>query len=185
MKRTEIKTLLPEVFQRTCRRDQTTGQTGGLLDALLAVMEALHAPAEAVLAELGSAFDPRRTRETFVPFLARWVDLERIFAPNDPLARQGRSRPAGSIALGRLRELTASAAWLSKWRGTLPGLQRFLQIATGEHAFIIRENLDAQGQTCLFHFTVQAPATLAPHRPLLERIIESEKPAYCTYDLVL
>lgn len=192
MKRTEISTLLPGVFQRTLRAAPAPGTaasaasaSGGPLDALLEVMEMLHAPSEAALADLAQTFDPRRTRDEFVPFLARWVDLDRIFEQGDLLGRSGRARAPISTGLGRLRELTARAAWLSKWRGTLPGLRRFLQIATGEKQFEIRENVDGEGRTRLFHFTVAAPKSLTPHRALLERIIESEKPAYTTYDLVM
>jgi len=185
MKRTEIKTLLPDVFQRTLQAETAAAGAAAPLDALLEIMEQLHAPAEAALAELGTTFDPRRTRDEFVPFLARWVDLERIFEQGDHLVRGARARPPISTGLGRLRELTARAAWLSRWRGTLPGLKRFLQIATGEAQFEIRENLDQAGKIRLFHFTVRAPGGLAHHRALIERIIDSEKPAYTTYDLVM
>jgi hypothetical protein len=34
-----------------------------------------------------------------------------------------------------------------------------------------------------FHLQVTAPKALTMHRPLLERIIELEKPAYVTYEL--
>jgi phage tail-like protein len=187
MKQTEIKSLLPAVFQRAASvENETAPGTGssGFLPATLEVMEQLQAPSERILAQLDSYFDPRRAPEAFVPFLARWVDLDRLFEPGNSLARPGRPRPPFSTGLGRLRELTASAAWLSKWRGTAPGLARFLRIATGDDDIQVQDHIDLQGQARLFHFTVRIPERLRPHRALIERIIESEKPAYTTYDLV-
>src|SRR5437867_568117 len=142
MKCGEIERLLPSVFQRTLH-------AGGPLGCLLEVMEALHAPAEGVLAGLDAKFDTRRTEDGFVPFLARWVDLERIFEPQASGA-SSTARPPISTGLGRLRELTAAAAWLSKWRGTARGLRRFLHTATGETHFEIKENVDSAGRPRLF-----------------------------------
>jgi phage tail-like protein len=177
MKRAEIERLLPSIVQRAVWPDSPLA---GILDA----MEALHAPSEAKLARLDAAFDPRRTEDDFVPLLARWVDLDRLFHEAETAAPG--PRPLGTIStgLGRLRELVASAAYLSKWRGTAKGLHRFLQTATGEREFEIKENVDSTGRPKPFHIAVTAPASLTPHRTLLERIIESEKPAYVTYELV-
>lgn len=170
-----IERLLPSVFQRTLR-------TGGPLGILLEVMEALHAPAEIVLGRLDSTIDSRRTDDAFVPFLARWVDLDRIFDPE--VSGSTSTRPPISTGLGRLRELTAAAAWLSKWRGTAQGLKRFLHTATGEANFAIQENVDSAGRPRLFHLVVRAPAALKPHQALINRIIQSEKPAYVTSELL-
>lgn len=161
MRRREIERLLPAVFQRTAAE-------GSPLVALLEVMEALHAPVEAALEGLAANFDPRRAPDRFVPFLARWVDL--------PL----------SVALGRgrLRELIALRAGLSAWRGTGRGLLRFLEVATGATGFRIEERVvDAAGRARPFHIRVIAPEALSPHRPMLQQIIEREKPAYVTYEL--
>src|SRR5262245_40338401 len=110
MKQQEIERLLPSIFQRTLRQSSP-------LDALLEVMEALHAPAETALARLDATLDVRRTADDFVPYLARWVDLDRIFAA-PPISPTASTRPPISTGLGHLRELAAAAAWLSKWRGT-------------------------------------------------------------------
>lgn len=186
MKHNEIRSLLPSVFQRALPANAAASGNRGdtLLGALLYVMESLQAPSEAALAQLDATFDPRRAPDQFVPFLARWVDLERLFEPANPLVRTGRPRPPFSTGLGRLRELTANAAWLSKWRGTAPGLRRFLQVATGDSEVEVEDHVDRNGNPRLFHFTVRMPARLKPHRALIERIIESEKPAYTTYELV-
>ena len=162
MKRNEIARLLPGVFQRTLDEN-------GPLVALLGVMEALYAPSEAALAELPALFHPLRAPERFVPFLARWVDL------GVPV----------TTGLGRMRELVAAAVELSRWRGTARGLLLFLRTATGREDFLIEERVPgADGRPRPFHLRVRAPAGLAPHRPMLEAIIEREKPAYVTYELL-
>ena len=89
--------------------------------------------------------------------------------------------PAGT---GRLREVIAAAAYLSKWRGTAQGLLRFLETATGIDGFRIEEQvLDANGEHRPFHIRVRSPASAQAYRPLIERIVEMEKPAYVTYEL--
>jgi len=170
MKRNEIAQLFPAVFQRTL-------SDGNPLTGLLEVMEALQAPDEAVLERLDAIFDPRRTTDEFVPFLAYWADLTRLF--------DGSSNPTATIAsgIGRLRELIASAAYLSQWRGTKKGLLRFLRIATGFVDFDIQENVDLNGQPRPFHVSIHAPKESAQYSDLIGRIVELEKPAYVTYEL--
>jgi phage tail-like protein len=172
MKRSEIERLLPTVIRRTIRQNNP-------LPAILEVMSALHEPSEALLAGLDGIFNPFRTPDAFVPFLARWLDLERIFDGACAPASDGRS-PI-STGLGCLRALTASASYLSQWRGSKKGLDRFLEIATGTQGFIIEET--GAGTDIPFHLRVVAPDAVKPHRSLIERIIESEKPAYVTYEL--
>lgn len=174
MKQREIEHLLPEVFRRTAH-------PGTPLSALLGAMEALHAPPERALQDLGRYFNAYRAPDAFVSFLARWVDLDWLLT--DAEAAPGVALPLPS-GLGRLRELVAAAAYLSKWRGTAKGLVRFLQTATGAEGFRIEENpLDGDGFPRAFHLLIHAPAEAAAFRSLIERIIEMEKPAYVTYEL--
>lgn len=172
MKRPKIEQLLPAVVHRTLR-------PGSLLMALLEVMEGLHAPSEALLATLEERFDPRRAPDSFVPFLARWVDLDHLFEEGI-----GADGLPSALELGHLRELVALATHLSRWRGTSRGLILFLETATGQRGFGIDERVaDAHGQVRAFHLRVTAPAGSRPRRALLEQIIEREKPAYVTYEL--
>jgi hypothetical protein len=85
--------------------------------------------------------------------------------------------------LGLLRELVASAAYLAKWRGTKQGLLRFLQMATGLKGFDLEENVTADHQPRPYHIWIRAPKEATTYQAMLVRIIESEKPAYVTYEL--
>jgi len=165
MKSSEIARLLPSIFQRTVGPSNP-------LSAMLSVMEGLNAPAEAILDDVDSIFDPSRTPDEFVPLLARWVDLERIFAP--------REEPENlvSTGLGRLRELIRTASHLSKWRGTQEGLRKFLETATGTTGFVIEEPASRP-----FHLRVIAPQETEPHRALIERIVDVERPVYATWEV--
>jgi phage tail-like protein len=152
MKRIEIERLLPEVFRRTAG-------PGTPLAALLEAMQALHEPVEEVLAHLETFFDPYQAPDEFVFFLARWVDLERLFVagPHASTPVEIQRFPSG---LGQLRELIASAAFLSKWRGTARGLLRFLETATGVPGFEIVENAPGpDGRPRPFHLSIHAPAS--------------------------
>jgi phage tail-like protein len=176
MKQSEIAGLLPAVFQRTLF-------PGHPLAGFLAVMEALHAPAEEAFAKLDVFFDPYRCPDRFVPFLADWVDLERLLIQSpEERAMTGESPlPSG---LGRLRDLIAAAAVLSTLRGTVRGLTRFLETATGVPGFEIDERVPGDdGQPKPFHMRIRAPAAAAHFRIMIERIVEAEKPVYVTYEL--
>lgn len=169
MKRAEIEQLLPRVFR------QTLPYPDNPLGAFLDVMENQHAPSEGILADIARFFDPYRTPDRFVPYLATWVDLERLLFET-PYARAPSPWPSGS---GRLRELVATAAYLSEWRGTSRGLLRFLEVATGMTGFQVEEHLAGRP----FHVRFRAPKDSIRYRGLVQRIIEQEKPAYVTYDL--
>ena len=178
MKQELIESLLPGVFQRTLRPDQP-------LSALTGVMSELHARDEDLLNGIEAVYSPRLTPERFVPFLARWVDLGRFFDTELPTGlRSTQEERKPGIALGHLRELTAAAAACSQLRGTAAGLLRFLQTATGDPSFRLVENFDAAGQPRLFHLVVYAHSSLAGSRALVERIVQSEKPACLTSELI-
>jgi phage tail-like protein len=166
--------LLPGVFQRAI-------VPGSPLAALLAIMEALHAPDEAALDNLADTFHPLRAPDRFVAFLARWVDLDEYLVAD--AATGVATLPSGH---GNLRLLVGAATELSKARGTARGLIRFLEVATGVTGFSIDEQpLAEDGRPRPFHFRVSAPAEAAPLQSLVERIVASEKPAYCTAEVVV
>ena len=174
MKQTEIERLLPAIFQRTLT-------PGSPLAGLLDVMAQLHEPSEAVLAQFDAFLDPYQAAPAFVPFIASWLDLERFFTQQPEKLDATTAERLFASGSGRLRELTADAAFLSKWRGTAKGLNRFLETATGMTGFVVEEH--SEGQIRPFHIHIQAPEAALIYRPLIERIIELEKPAYVTYEL--
>jgi phage tail-like protein len=177
VKESEIAQLLPGILQRTLR-------PGNPLRAVLGAMETLHGPAEDILREIDSIVDPNRTPDAFVAFLARWVDLEPIFDVKGVEEPGEIEIPIGT-GLGRLRQLIQAAAQLSRWRGTRGGLLQFLETATGATGFSIDESvLDERGEEKPFHIRVHAPRECEAHRRLIERIIDVERPAYVTWDLV-
>lgn len=190
MQRTEIERLLPEVFRSTLVERSPLAEPSSLpepspLAALLDVMASLHAPNEQVLDNLDRYFDPSRTDDRLVPLLSRWVDLERLFVHSAAGAAEPGEREPISTGTGRLRELIARAAYLSQWRGTRTGLIAFLETATGASGFDVDEQVldPTTGRPRPFHVRVVAPLEVETHRPLIERIIELEKPAYVTYQL--
>jgi phage tail-like protein len=184
MRRPEIERILPSVFQLALHPDrgwvlEPDTRLGAVLDA----MEALHQPIEDKLDALAEFVDPRRAPEPFVPYLAGWVDLDWLVSPT-PDELEGRGAAIPSTGLGHLRELVAQAAQLARWRGTARGLLRFIEIATGLSGFAIDEApVDANKRPMSFHMVVEGPAEAAPFRPLIERIVRSEKPAYVTHEL--
>lgn len=158
MRAAEIERLLPEVIRRTV-------VDGSPMAAMLAVMEAMHAPAEKVLAGLPTVFDPLRTPERFVSMLARWVDLERL-----DLTEGGRLEPE------RMRLLVAAAALLARRRGTWPGLLQVLEIATGHAGFTVED-------TGPFRVLVTVPTSAAGQLALVRALVEQEKPAHLVADV--
>jgi phage tail-like protein len=175
MKRTELELLLPGVFQRTI------GGSNPLV-VFLELMEQLHAPSEWILEHLDEFFDPRRTTEPFVPYLAGWVDLAWLLLDpsDDPYSTRVTLFPTGP---GFLRELVAFAAFHSMWRGTSLGLLHFLEAATGLSGFRIDEQVrDVEGRPLPYHIRVHAPKDAEPYRELIDLIVTHEKPAYVTYD---
>lgn len=177
MKSAEIAGLLPEVIRASL-------ESRSLLALLLDVMDRQHAPSESVLDQLDACFDPRRTDDRFVPMLARWVDLGRLFVRSaaDPSISVGGD--VITTGTGHLRELVARAAYLSQWRGTRSGMIAFLETATGQVGFAIDERVPADnGESRPFHMMVTVPPGLDAHRALIEHIVEFEKPAYVTFDI--
>src|SRR5262245_15122812 len=169
MKSTEIERLLPSLYRRTA-------VGGSPLAAILAVMEGMHAPSEAVLNRLSAFFEPLVCPPEYLPMLAGWVGFDYLL--------NGESRWTGDE--GRLRLLIANAAELTGRRGTVDGLTLFLTLATGRSGFNVVENPpDSSGAMRPFHLRVEAPAGSEQDAGLMRKIVEAEKPAYATYELVI
>ncbi|SCF13478.1 phage tail protein domain-containing protein [Micromonospora purpureochromogenes] len=166
MRRAAIERLLPAAYQRA-------GVPGSVLFALLEVMEALHAPDEAVLADVDALFAPYRAPDGFVGYLTRWVAMDHVLASPRPDAP-----PA--LPMGRLRDLVAHGAHLARWRGTPYGMRSALELATGVTGFVLDEPVDRP-----FHLVVRVPPAAAGSLALIGRIVAAEKPAAVTAEVVL
>jgi phage tail-like protein len=158
------------MFQRAAGEHTVVG-------AVLDVMAELHEPDEAILAGIDGIFDPYRTPDRFVPFLARWVDLDRVLPPDVPPGEPVPFAPG----YGCLRNLVATGAELAQWRGTSAGLRWFLRLATGVDGFTVVEDLVDRP----FHIEVHVPPDAVPYRELVERIVAMEKPAFVTASVVV
>lgn len=165
MRRAAIERLLPAAYQRAAG-------PGSVLGALLDVMEALHAPDEAVLADVDSLFAPYRTPDGFVAYLTRWVAMDHVVAAP-------RADAPPPLPLGRLRDLVAHGASLARWRGTPYGMRTALELATGVTGFGLDEPADRP-----FHVVVRVPPAAAGQLAVITRIVEAEKPAAVTVEIV-
>ncbi|WMF04505.1 phage tail protein [Micromonospora robiginosa] len=165
MRRTAIERLLPAAYQRAAG-------PGSVLGALLDVMEALHAPDEAVLADVDALFGPYRTPDGFVAYLTRWVAMDHVVSAP-------RSDAPLPLPLGRLRDLVAHGALLARWRGTPYGMRTALELATGVTGFVLDEPAERP-----FHLVVRVPPAAADRLALVTRIVEAEKPAAVTVEVV-
>lgn len=166
MRHRAIERLLPAAFQRAAT-------TGSVLSALLDVMEAMHAPDEAVLATVDDLFAAYRTRDQLLPYLARWLALDHLI----PQAGAGAAARL-PMPMGRLRNLVAEGAALAQLRGTPEGLRRTLEIATGVTGFAIEEPVHRP-----YHFVVRVPPAAADQIALIRRIVDTEKPAATTAEV--
>jgi phage tail-like protein len=160
--RRELARLLPHVFQRTFSPGDN------VLSAYLGAMAALQEPDTTILNTLERFFDPDAADNTYIPFLAQWVNL------NDLLDENG-AFPTG---MHRLRNLILDVVHLAQWRGTRKGLISFLAAATGLTDYQITES-----ESQPYHVIVSCPQEAVPLRAFIDKIIMREKPAYVTHEL--
>jgi hypothetical protein len=158
----QIARLLPSLLRRT----QAPARSDPL-SVLLGAMALLQLGPETVLEKLDSFFDPERALLDSLVFLAFWVDLEPLIAPGQPLGLAW-------------RRLVGTAVPLLKQRSTRRGLRAFLETATGIPGFQVLESPERP-----FHIQVLYPAGAKPDVvAFVRRIVEYQKPAYLTYELV-
>jgi phage tail-like protein len=163
---------------------------------LLAVFEQTFEPAVQAMDTLWAHLDPLTAPQKLLPFLAHWVGWQAL--PQWPLADQ--------------RRLIRRAMEIYRYRGTRKGLSLYLHLYTGlplsdsdtpssERAIAIEEVFTrgfVLGETTVgedailgggrpFHFRVRLRplANQAIDETLVRTIIEQEKPAFCTYDLLI
>jgi phage tail-like protein len=178
-------TFLPTVYQEI-----------EIIHRFIKIFEQAFDPAVNSFFSMWAYLDPLTAPEAMLPFLAHWVDW-----PIDP-----------RFGWTQQRRLIRRAVEIYRWRGTRKGLRFFIHLYTGlplddeisqedDKSISITE---AFGQGCVlgiahlgrdavlgggkpFHFQVRLRAS-PDHQidePLVRRIIEQEKPVFCTYDLLI
>lgn len=168
-----ILRYLPENYQLAA------GDERGVLQALLQVMDGMHAPVERVLKSIEQYVDPFRAPDPFVLLQASWLGLDRYFTWSGGTPGVGEaSFPTG---VDRLRLLIAEFPGLVRRRGTRDALTRFIEVATGIRGFAI----DTSDTGKSFHFRVHAPPQARALIPFLEQIVSQERPAHATYEILL
>ncbi|MFJ6956259.1 phage tail protein, partial [Micromonospora aurantiaca] len=78
-----------------------------------------------------------------------------------------------------LRDLVAHGALLARWRGTPYGMRTALELATGVTGFVLDEPPERP-----FHLVVRVPPAAADRLALVTRIVEAEKPAAVTVEVL-
>lgn len=174
MQHDQIARFLPETYQAAVQRDNPLG-------AVLGVMEALHAPAEARLDQLDALIDPLRSETAFVYMLADWLGLGDYIDWSG--GRAGVGAPSFASGLGQLRLLIAETAQLLRSRGSHPSLTRFLALATGVPGITVDDKPEDGAAARNFHLIVRVPAEAARFGDLIRRIVDAERPAYTTYEI--
>ena len=175
MRADRIAQLLPENYR-------ASNQPESVLDGLLGAMEALHELDEQILADVDRYFDPARSPTKFLPMLAAWLDLGGYVEWSG--GRPGAGAPRFAPGMERLRVLITRAPDHNARRGTRAALEDFLEAATG-HAFSIEESPpDGRGRPRPFHIVVHAPREALRFAELVERIVEAERPAYATFEII-
>jgi phage tail-like protein len=167
MRRDLIERLLPPIYQRTAAAP-------GVLAALLTAMETMHAPTEDVLSDVDDLFTAYRSPDPLVPFLLRWVALDYVLGASD-----GPNNAPSAIPIGRLRDLVAIGSAIAQRRGTAAGLVAVIGAATGV-TVVVQEPADRP-----FHIVVRVPGAAADRVPLIRRVVEVEKPAATSAEVVL
>ncbi len=172
MEQERILRYLPENYQLAA------ADRRGVMRALLAVMDGMHAPADRVLRSLDTYVDPNRAPDAFVLMQASWLGLERYFDWTGGSPGVGEAHYAAGI--DQLRLLIARFPELVRSRGTNQSLTRFLEVATGVSGFEVEDGMEVGHP---FHIVVHVPAAAAPLDDLVRRIVAGERPAHATWEI--
>ena len=137
------------------------------LDRFLMIFETVLSPVNHVLDNIHLYFDPMIAPESYLPWLASWIDL--VLDENWPVEKR--------------RQLIKAGVELYRWRGAKRGLNEYLRIYTGIEPEII-EHFDAQDNgPHRFTVIIRAPDPEALNERLVRQVINAEKPAHTAYDL--
>jgi phage tail-like protein len=134
-----------------------------LLGRYLQIFEQIWEPMEQRHDHIALYFDPRTAPGRFVDWLASWFDLH--LSPE--LAEQYRRRVA------------ADAFRLQRWQATPAGLENLIALSTG---FIVQVS-DLPEQPFVFEVRVWMPRDRTAEQPIVEALIQANKPVFAGYVL--
>ncbi|MEM7579516.1 MAG: phage tail protein [Mastigocoleus sp.] len=162
----------------------------------LKICEQSFEPSVNILDNLWAYLDPLTAPQAFLPFLSHWVAWQESV----------------QIDQKKQRQLIKNAIQIYQWRGTRRGLRFYLHLATNlpldehisdeaEKHISITENFSkglifgeakigedsVLGGELPFHFTVnlRPGEHIQIDEKLVKKVIEQEKPAFCTYELYI
>jgi phage tail-like protein len=144
---------LPDIFQEN-----------DFLRRFLNIFEDIWEPLEQRQDHIEMYFDPLTCPESFLPWLASWLDFP--FNTYWPVAQY--------------RRLLAQAMELYRWRGTRYGLIRMIELFTGLTP-VITEN---PSESFVFHIRITLPPGSSGEtvdKGLIEELIQMHKPAHAGY----
>lgn len=159
------------------------------INRFVAIFEQAFEPVVNSFSSMWANLDPLTSPQALLPFLAHWVAW-----PDEP-----------HWSLNHQRRLIRRAVEIYRWRGTRKGLRLYLHLYTGlpetERHISITEpfgqgmvlgNSRLGEDTVLgggnpYHFVVRlrSDRNMKIDEQLVRRIIDSEKPAFCTYELII
>ncbi|HEX6289754.1 MAG TPA: phage tail protein [Herpetosiphonaceae bacterium] len=148
-------------------------QADDFLGRFLLIFEAINDPLERMIDQIPFYFDPRLTPESFLPWLASWVDL--VLNENWTVEQR--------------RALIRAAPDLYRWRGTRRGLSEYIKLYAGVKPIIVEPHETEQNgeqeplPPHVFRVVLNVPDPDEIDRDIIEAIIESEKPAHTGYIL--
>ena len=147
---------LPEIYR-------TGGET--FIPRFLAMLESILAPVEWTVDNFDLFLDHKTAPLDFLPWLANWYEL--YFDPTWSETAQ--------------RTVLQEAYLINQRRGTAWSLQRLLEIYTGTTVQIEDQNENLEN----FTFSVRIAASAKTiNRTAIEKLINANKPAHTSYDLM-
>lgn len=177
--------FLPDIYRRI-----------DIVGRFLKIFETTFEPTVDILDHLWAYLDPLTAPQSMLPFLAHWVGWDF----------------QGPLSLEQQRTLIRYAMEIYRWRGTRRGLRFYLHLASGlplddhlpneaQKSIGIHETFSdgyVLGQThmgrstilgghrpCHFSVRLRPPPDYPLDEALLRTIIEQEKPAFCSYELLI
>jgi phage tail-like protein len=163
--------LMPEPPSRYLNYLPSIYSTDDFMARFLCIFESILRPIEHQLDNFYYYLDPRTAPGDFLPWLASWLDL--VIDERWPEPKR--------------RSLIHAAVELFRWRGTKRGVTQFIELYTDLRPEIEEYNPNippsATNQPYTFTVTLRVPKGMSIDQQIVQRIIETEKPAHTAYTI--